>query len=95
MTDIPILGPKIDPYEVFQRAIADALDRIRAFTPPSFEVNLVLRHKDDPKAHMLIGQSQPLKVRQAIEETLADRGLYEMTGNRDEGFEIVDAEKVQ
>lgn len=95
MTDIPILGPKIDPYAEFQCALAASLDRIRAFTPPSFEINLALRHKTDAGAHMVLGQSDPLQVRQAIDDTLADRGNFTMKGSAIDGFEIVDAEKAQ
>lgn len=95
MVHILGLQPEIDPYAEFQRALANALDHIRAFTPPSFEVNLVLRHKTDTQAHMVIGQSDPLQVRQAIDDTLADRGNFTMEGSAAEGFEIVDAEKAQ
>ncbi len=82
-------------YAEFQRFLAAQLDQVRAFTPPSYEINLVLIHKTDPSAHMLLGQSAPLAVRQAIDETLADKGNFAMTGSASEGFQIVDESKTQ
>lgn len=75
-----------DPYADFQRALTSALDHIRSFVPPSFEVNLILRHEIDPKAHMLLGQSGVPNVKQAIDEILADPGHFAMDGSADDGF---------
>lgn len=81
-----------DAYAQFQRALASALDQVRSFTPPSFEVNLVLRHKTDPGAHMIVGQSDVLVIRQAIDETLQSPGRIAMEGTAREGFVQLDEE---
>lgn len=75
-----------DTYAEFQRALAAALDHIRSFVPPSFEVNLILRHESDPQAHMLLSQSGAPNVKQAIDEILADPGHFAMEGSADDGF---------
>jgi hypothetical protein len=72
--------------------LAQALDHIRSFVPPSFEVNLILRHESDPQAHMLLGQSSAADVKKAVDEILADPGHFSMEGSADDGVRAAGAD---
>lgn len=53
-------------------ALAAELDRMKAagLVPPPYEANILLRNSLSPCAHILIGQSDPRKVADAVSELI-------------------------
>lgn len=54
------------------KRLAGELDGITAFVPSGYEVTILLRNKTDAKAHIMIGQTDPRKVAEAVADLIDD-----------------------